>query len=109
MNRMGYLIIVPRWFTFLLFASIIMQVIVSWLHAKKTGKSFRAAVLPNALIAAGVTIILVREFFAEVPPWIDGPLAILCFLLILFAFGLWAIQLKRYLQESWRLEEKKDK
>ena len=100
---------IPRWSTIGLFFGIVIQFVLSWLQAKKTGKSFRVAVLPNALMAGALSIMFVREFFDDLPVWIEGPIVILCFLLILMALGLWFVQLKRYLKEAWRLEDKKDK
>ena len=55
---------IPRWSTIGLFAAVVMQLILSWLQAKKTGRSFREAVLPSALLASGVSIIFLREFLA---------------------------------------------
>jgi len=100
---------IPRWSTIGLFAALVLQFILSWVQAKKTGISFRDAVLPSALIAGGVSIILAREFFGDLPVWIEAPLAILCSLLILFALGLLLVRLKRYLKGAWRLEDKTDK
>jgi hypothetical protein len=101
--------IIPHWSTIALSVALVVQFILSWLQAKKTGRSFREAVLPNALMAGGVSIILVREFFGDLPAWGDAPAAILCLLLILIALVLWLVQLKRYLKEAWRLEDKRDK
>ena len=100
---------IPRWSTIGLFALLLMQVIVSWLLAKKRGKSFRGALLPTALMAGAISIAFAREFFVDLPVYIDVILVILCCLLILIALGLWLVQLKRYLKESWRLEDKTDK
>jgi len=33
----------------------------------------------------------------------------LCCLLILISLGLWLVRLKRFLKDSWRLEDKTDK
>ena len=101
--------IMPRWSTIALSVALVAQFILSWLQAKKTGKSLREAVLPNALIAGAVSIIFVREFFGDLPVWIDAPNTILCLLLIIMALGLWLVQLNRYLKEAWRLEGKRDK
>jgi len=101
--------IIPRWSTMALFVALVAQFIVSWLQAKKTGKRFRDSVLPNALAAGAVSIIFAREFFSDLPAWIDAPITILCLLLILMAVGLWLVQVKRYLKEAWRLEDKRDK
>jgi uncharacterized membrane protein YoaK (UPF0700 family) len=100
---------IPRWSTIGLFVGLVMQFILSWLQAKKTGKSFREAVLPSALMAGAFSIIFAREFFGDLPIWIDAPIAILFSLIILFVVGLAAVRLKRYLKEAWRLEDKKDK
>ena len=99
----------PRWTTIVFFVGVVMLFILNWLQAKKTGKSFREAVLPSALIAAAVSIICVREFFGDLPLWIELSLAILSSLIILFLVGLTAVRLKRYLKEAWRLEDKNDK
>ncbi len=103
------LMTIPRLTTIVLFVALVVRFILSWIQARKTGKSFRGAVLPNALMAGAVSIILVREFFGDLPVWIDAPILILCFLLILIALGLWLVRLKRFLKESWRLEDQKDK
>jgi|GEM_PF-5511998 uncharacterized membrane protein YoaK (UPF0700 family) len=100
--------IIPRWSTIGLFVALVMQLILSSLQAKKTGKSLRGAVLPNALAAGAACIIFVCEFFGDLPIWLAAPIMILCLLLLLMAFGLWLVQLKRYLKEAWRLEGKGD-
>jgi hypothetical protein len=103
------LMIIPRWSTIGIFVVLVVQFIVLWLQAKKTGKSFRAALLPGALVIGAVSIILVRELFGDLPVWIEAPLVILCLLLILIALALFMVRLTRFLKESWRLEDKKDK
>jgi protein-S-isoprenylcysteine O-methyltransferase Ste14 len=100
---------IPRWTTIGLFVGLVMQFVLSWLQAKKTGKSFREAVLPNALLAVAFSIIFAREFFPDVPMWIEVPILILLSLIILFIVGLAAVRLTRYLKDSWRLEDKNDK
>ncbi len=100
---------IPRWSTIAFFVVVVMQFILLWLQAKKTGKDFREAVLPSALLAGTVSIIFVREFFRDLPLWIDAPLVILCFLVILIVLGLWLVRVKRYLKDAWRLEDKTDK
>jgi hypothetical protein len=100
---------IPRWSTIGLFALLLMQVILSWLQAKKRGKGFRGALVPTALMAGAISIAFAREFFVDLPVYIDVILVILCWLLILIALGFWLVQLKRYLKESWRLEDKTDK
>jgi protein-S-isoprenylcysteine O-methyltransferase Ste14 len=101
--------IIPRWSTIGLFVVVVMQFTLSWLHAKKTGKTFREAVLPSALLAVSVSIIFARECFGDLPLWIDAPIAILSSLIILAVAGLAAVEVKRYLKDAWRLENKKDK
>jgi uncharacterized membrane protein len=101
--------LIPRWSTIGLFALLVMQFILSWLQAKKTGKSFREAVLPTALIAGAVSIIFVRESFGDLPVWIDAPIAILCCLIILCLASLAVIRFRSFVKEAWRLEDKKDK
>ena len=100
--------IIPRWSTTGLFIALVMQFILSWLQAKKTGKSFRGAVLPNALAAGAVCIIFVCEFFGDLPILLAAPVTSLCLLLLLMAVGLWLVQLTRYLKEAWRLEGEGD-
>ncbi len=100
---------IPRWSTIAFFVLVQMQFILSWLQATKTNKSFREAVLPNALLAAAFSIIFIREFFGDFPIWIDAPFALALSLIILFGIGLAAVRLKRYLKEAWRLEDGKDK
>lgn len=90
----------PRWSTIGVFVMVVIQFILSWLQAKKTGKSVREAVLPAALIAVAVSIILVREFFGDLPVWVDAPITILCSLIILFVVGLAVVRLKRYVKRS---------
>lgn len=109
MSVLSFLIVIPRWGTFGLLGLLILQLIVAWRHAKKTGGGFRSTLLPNALAAAAVAIIFVREWFAYVPVWIDAPLVIVCLLLLLTAFLLWGVWLKRYVQEAWQLDERKIK
>jgi hypothetical protein len=82
---------------------------LSWLRSKETGKSFREAVLPYALLAVAGSIFFVREFFGDLPLWIDVPIVVLCGLIILILLGLGLFRLKRHLQGAWRLEDKKDK
>jgi len=100
---------IPRWSTIGLFALLLMQVIVSWRQAKKSGKGFRGSLLPTALMAGAISIAFAREFYIHLPVYIDVILVILCWLLILIALGLWLVQLKLYLKDSWRLEDKTDK
>ena len=99
---------IPRWSTIGLFALLLMQVILSWLQAKR-GKGFRGSLLPTALMAGAISIAFAREFFVVLPVYIDVILVTLCWLLILIALGLWLVQLKRHLKESRRLEDKTDK
>ncbi len=103
------LVTIPRWSTIGLFVAIVVQFVFWWVQAKKTGKSFRSAVLPNALLAGAVSTAFAREFFAELPIWIDATLAILALLATLIAVGLWLVQLRRYVKDAWRLEEKKER
>jgi hypothetical protein len=100
---------IPRWSTIALFVMVFVQVILSWLQAKKTGRSFREAVLPGALMAGAVSIIFVREFFGDLPVSIDATITILCSLTILFVVGLAVVRLKRYLKEAWRMEDRREK
>jgi hypothetical protein len=100
---------IPRWSTIGVFVALALQFILSWLQARKTGKGFREAVLLNALLAGAIAIIVVREFFGDLPKLIDALIAILLSLIILFVVGLAAVRLNRYLKESWRLEDKRDK
>ena len=58
---------IPRWNTIGLLVALVMQCVFTWLQAKKTGKSFRGAVLPSALMAAGTSIAFAREVFIELP------------------------------------------
>jgi peptidoglycan/LPS O-acetylase OafA/YrhL len=96
----------PRWSTIGLFVFFVIQLIMSWFQARRTGKSFRAAVLPNALMAGALSIIFVREFFGDLPLWIDAPILILCCLIILVYVGLGLVRLERYLKEAWSLKDK---
>jgi hypothetical protein len=100
--------IIPHWSTIGLFVVVVIQFILSWLKAKKTGKNLREAVLSEALIAGAVTIILVRAFFGDLPVWIDAPILIVCSLIILFLVGLAAVRLKRFAKDAWRLEGERD-
>ena len=100
---------IPRWSTIVVFVLIVIQLIRSWFQARRTGKSFRAAVLPDALIAGIISIIFVREFFGDRPLWIDLPIVILCSLIILTVLGLGLVRLKRFLKEAWSLEDKKNR
>jgi hypothetical protein len=92
---------IPRWSTIGLFVLLMIQFVLALAHAKKTARSFREAVLPNALVAAAISIVFAREFFGDLTPWVEAPLAILCLLLILIALGLWLAQLRRYLNGLW--------
>ena len=100
---------IPRWSTIGLFALLLMQVIVSWLQAKKSGKGFRGSLLPTALMAGAISIAFAREFFVVLPVYLEVILVTLCCLLILISLGLWLVRLKRFLKDSWRLEDKTDK
>lgn len=100
---------IPDWSTIGVFVMVVIQFILSWLLAKKTGKNRRGAVLPAALIAGAVSIIFVREFFGDLPVWIDAPIAIVCSLIILFLAGLAAVRLKRFVKDAWRLEGERDR
>ena len=100
---------IPRWSTIGLFVGLVVLFALSWLRAKKTGESFRAAVLPNVLMAGAGSIFFVREFFGDLPLWIDAPMLILCWLMILIVLGLGLVRFKRFLKEAWSLEAKKDK
>lgn len=91
----------PTWTTIGLFVALLAQLALSWTRAKHNGKSFRSAVLPNALMAGGVSIILIREFLKEIPIWIDATLVILVSIIMLLAVGLLLLQLKRYLKNAW--------
>ena len=93
---------IPRLSTIGLFVALVTQFVLAWVQAKKTGKSLREAVLPNALVAAAISILFAREFFGDLTPWVEGPLAILCLLLIVIALALWLVQLKRYLKDAWK-------
>lgn len=109
MSSMSYLIIIPKWSTFFLLVFIILQLILAWRGARKTGKKPRSALLPNILASAAMAIVFVREWFGNIPVWIEAPLVVICLLLILIAFVLWGIWLKRYLRDAWRLEEHNNK
>lgn len=98
--------IIPHWSTIGLFVALVTQVVLAWLQIRKTGKGFREVVLPNALAAGAVSIIFAREFFGDLPAWVDVPITILCLLLMVMAIGMWVVQFRRYLKEAWRLEGK---
>ena len=91
----------PKWTTIGLFIALLAQLALSWTQAKHNEKSLRSAVLPNALMAGGVSIIFIREFFKEIPIWIDATLVILVSIIMLLAVGLLLLQLKRYLKNAW--------
>ena len=101
--------IIPRWSTIGLFFGLVLHFILSWRQARKSGKSFRDAVLLNALLAAVFLIIFIRGFFGDFPLWIDAPITLLLALIILFSIGLATVRLSRHLKAAWRLEDKKDK
>lgn len=98
-----------RWSTIGLFVVILIQFSLSWARAKKTGKSFRSAVLPSALMAGLTSIVLARAFFDALPLWIDATLVILVSLVLLIVLALLLVQLRRYLATAWWLERKSDK
>jgi len=103
---------IPRWTTIVLFAGVVMNFIMTWLQAKKTGTSFRESVLPSALVAGAVSIIFVREVIGDIgdrPRWIDIPFLILLSSIISYLLGLSAVRLTRFLRESWRLDDKENK
>ena len=100
---------IPDWSTIGLFIGPVVLFTLSWLRSRETGKSFRAAVLPYALLVAAGSIFFVRGFFGDLPLWIDAPIVVLCSLIILILLGLGLFRLKRHLQGAWRLEDKKDK
>ena len=58
---------IPHLTTIVLFLLILLQFLLFWTAAKRKGKTFREGVLPNALAVAAVTIVLVREFFGDLP------------------------------------------
>lgn len=100
--------IIPRWSTIGLFVTLVTQFVLAWLQVRKTGKGFQGTVLPNALAAGAVSIIFAREFFGDLPAWLDAPITILCLLLMVMAVGLWLVRFRLYLKEAWRLEGKGD-
>src|SRR5262249_35514284 len=107
MNELNHLIVVPGWSTFVLFALLIVQLALSWVQAKKSRKRLRLQ--SSILLVAGMTIVFVREWFVDVPSWIDASLAIILWLLLLTVLVRWTLWFRRYLQESWRLEQKNNK
>ena len=96
----------PNWTTFVIFVAILVQFVATWVQAKRSGKSFRSAALPNALLALGVSIGFARELFKDIPSWIDDPLKAVALLLLLSALAGFLVQLKRYLKNAWHQQEK---
>ena len=96
----------PKWSTFGIFVAIVANFLVSWVRAKHAEKGFRSALLPNALMAGGMSVVFVRDFFSDVPIWIDAPLAVLASSVILIALVLYLIKLKRFLINAWAEQEK---
>ena len=96
----------PQWTTFVILVSMIVQFVVAWLQAKRSGKSFRSAVLPNALMAVAMSIVFAHELFREVPAWIDDSLALIALLLFLSAGVGFLVQLKHYLKNAWHPQQK---
>ena len=103
---------IPTWSATGLLVCLVLGIIVSWLSAKKRGKSIREAILPDSLLAGGALVIFVRELFTNVPQWIDVALGILGALIILLILGLWLIRLKAFvsfLKKAWQLEDQTNK
>ena len=96
----------PKWTTIVIFVAFLVQFVVAWLEAKRSGKGFRSAVLPNALMAAGMSIIIAHEVFKDIPAWIDDSLAALALLLFLLAGAGFLIRLKHYLKSAWHEQER---
>jgi Kef-type K+ transport system membrane component KefB len=61
----GDLVILPKWTTFVIIAAFLVQFVLTWLQAKRSGKRFRSAVLPNALMAVAMSIVFARELFKD--------------------------------------------
>jgi len=100
------IVTIPRWTTIFLFIAFVTQLAVAWVRAKHAETGFRSALLPQALIAAAISVVFVREFFEYVPIWIDLPLAILVGVANLIAMVLFMFKLKRYLRAQWLEQEK---
>jgi hypothetical protein len=101
--------VIPQWSTIGLLVVFVMQLILVWRDANKTGKSLRTDVVPSALMAVAMTIIFVRSFFEDVPKWMDPPLAIFTFLILAIVLTLRIIQFKRYMKTAWWLDWRRDK
>jgi CDP-diglyceride synthetase len=105
MGLTGYeALFIPRWGTTGLLVLLVILFILSWIQARQTANSLRSRVLINALLAGGVSLIFAREFFGELPLWIDVTLPILVSIIMLVALGSGLVQLKRYLKSASWLE-----
>jgi hypothetical protein len=102
-------LLIPRWGTTGLLVLLVIQFILSWIQARQTGKSLRSKLLINALMAGSVSLIFAREFFGDLPLWIDATVVVLVSLMILVGLGLETLRLKRYLKSAWWLEWKRHK
>ncbi|HKA19312.1 MAG TPA: hypothetical protein VKN18_13565 [Blastocatellia bacterium] len=98
--------ILPKWITIVIFVAILVHFVGAWVLAKRSGKSFQSAVLANALMAAGMSIVIVHEVFKDIPAWIDDSLAAIALLLFLLAGIGFLVRLKHYLKNAWLEQEK---
>jgi len=95
---------IPRWGTTGLLVLLVIQFILSWIHARQTGNRLRSRVLTNGLMAGCVLLIFAREFFGDLPLWIDATTVVFVSLMILVGLLLETLRLKRYLRSAWWLE-----
>lgn len=99
---------ITRWLTIAVFGVLVMQVIILWIQAKKTGKNVWLTIRSSAFMVAIITIMLVRESVGEIPARID--LALLIPPVILLALAFWSgfVQAKEHLQNIGLLAKKKE-
>jgi hypothetical protein len=93
-----------NWPMIFFLVAFVMQVIVRWTHAKKTGEKVRDAVLPDLLLIAATAVILVREGMGNISDQTEWGLLFLVAILLLLAFLSLSAQVKRHLQAVGLLE-----
>ena len=99
----------PNWISIVGPLLLLLNFIFQMTLAIRARKDFRYDILPQALLAAGVLLILVHEIASGMPVAVEISLAIVCSCLILGALVLNAMKFKHYLKTAWWLDWKREK
>ena len=96
-----------NWRTTLILAAFVLQLVLMWNHAKRTGQDVWLTIRASVLLVIGLAIIFVREQSGDLPRWLELGLLVLVGIILAFALWFLFVQSKAHLQNIGLVAKKK--